>query len=92
MKESFIYILTNDNKTTLYIGVTSNLRKRLFEHKNGIGSKFTKEYNITNLIYFETFNNITLAIEREKQLKNWNRTKKNKLIEKFNPNWEFIEY
>ena len=92
MKESYIYILTNDNKTTLYIGITSNLRRRLIEHHNGIGSKFTKEYNITNLIYFETFNDINLAIAREKQLKNWNRTKKNKLIEKFNPNWEFIEY
>ncbi len=92
MKESYIYILTNDNKTTLYIGITSNLRKRLIEHKDGIGSKFTKEYNTTNLIYFETFNDINLAIAREKQLKNWNRTKKNKLIHRLNPNWELIEY
>ena len=90
MKQSFIYILTNKNKTTIYIGVTNDMNRRLIEHKNGIGSVFTKKYNIHYLVYFEKFEDINIAIEREKQLKGWNRMKKNKLIETINPDWIFL--
>jgi len=91
MKTYFVYILTNKNKTTLYIGVTNNLQRRLSEHIDGIGSKFTKKYNIHHLVYYEVFNDISKAIEREKQLKGWSRMKKDKLIETVNSEWEFIE-
>jgi len=91
MKQSFIYILTNKNKTTIYIGVTNDLKRRLIEHKNQIGSAFTKKYNIHHLVYFEKFEDINKAIEREKQLKGWTRMKKNKLIETANPDWEFLD-
>ena len=91
MKQSFIYIITNKNKTTLYIGVTNNLQRRLLEHKEGIGSKFTKRYSIHHLIYYEQFDDITKAIDREKQLKRWSRSKKEKLIERINPDWNFLD-
>ena len=91
MKQSFIYILANKNKTTLYIGVTNNLQRRLLEHMEGIGSKFTKRYNVHHLIYYEKFVDITKAIEREKQLKKWSRSKKEKLIESINPEWNFLD-
>ena len=70
MKQSFAYIMTNKYRTTFYIGVTSNLSKRVMEHVEGIGSKFTKKYGLTDLVYFETFSDINQAISREKQLKN----------------------
>ena len=85
----YIYILTNKNKTTLYIGVTNNLTRRLFEHQN-IYKGFVKRYNCNNLIYYERFCSILTAIAREKQLKKWNRTKKEKLISSANPDWTFI--
>ena len=91
MKTYYIYILTNKNKTTLYIGVTNNIQRRLTEHQEGIGSKFTKRYSVHHLIYYETFNNISKAIAREKQLKGWSRMKKEKLIETVNLEWKFIE-
>jgi len=91
MKHSFVYMLTNKNKTTLYIGVTNNLQRRLLEHKKGIGSKFTKRYNVYYLVYFEKFEDSTLAISREKQLKKWSRMKKEKLIERVNPEWIFFD-
>lgn len=71
----------------LYTGVTSNLIKRVYEHKNGLISGFSKTYNTTNLVYYEPFNDILLAIEREKQIKKWNRTKKLFLIDKINSSW-----
>ena len=91
MKTSFVYILTNKNKTTLYIGVTNNLERRLSEHHENIGSKFTKKYQVKHLIYYEIFENISDAIKREKQLKGWSRIKKEHLINKINPDWEFLE-
>jgi len=90
MQESYVYILTNIRKTMLYVGVTSNLSRRLSEHDEGKGSLFTSKYNIKYLVYFEKFNSINLAIEREKQLKGWTRVKKNKLISKLNPEWKWI--
>ena len=91
MKKSFIYILTNKNKTVLYVGVTSDLQRRLSEHKEGIGSKFTKQYNIHYLVYYEVFDDISNAIEREKQIKRWSRIKKERLIERVNPAWNFLD-
>ena len=66
MQQSFVYIMTNKYRTTFYIGVTSNLSKRILEHAIGVGSKFTKKYNLVDLIYFETFSDINKAISREK--------------------------
>ncbi len=85
MKESYVYILTNSYITTFYIGVTSDLTKRVTEHKNGIGSTFTKKYNLKDLIYFEEFTDINQAISREKQLKNWRKDWKLNLRKKENP-------
>ena len=83
----FVYILTNWDDSVLYIGVTSNLPRRLYEHRNGLADGFTKRYNIHKLVYFENTNDVYSAISREKQLKKWTRSKKNALIAKINPNW-----
>ena len=85
MKESYIYILTNKNKTVTYIGVTSNLKERRTQHKNNIGGSFTKKYSVHFLVYFEVFTSIEQAILREKQLKKWNKSWKWELIKKVNP-------
>ena len=85
---SYIYILTNKPNGTLYIGVTSDLIKRVYEHKNSIHEGFTKKYNTKNLVYYEVYENIEEAIKREKQLKKWNRDWKIKLITDFNPQWD----
>ena len=87
MKQPAIYILASQRNGTLYIGVTSNLIKRVFEHKNDLGDGFTKEYNVHTLVHYELYEEITIAIEREKQLKNWKREWKLDLIEKNNPTW-----
>ncbi|MCC6137149.1 MAG: GIY-YIG nuclease family protein [Bdellovibrionaceae bacterium] len=86
--QNFIYILTNKNKTTLYIGVTSNLKKRMEEHLSGYGSSFAKKYKLTNIIYYEAFDTIELAILREKYLKGKTRKFKEDLIRDFNPGWK----
>jgi len=88
VKELFVYILTNERRTTLYIGVTNNLEGRLWQHQNGVGSKFTHQYNLTVLIYYETWPDPASAIARETQLKGWTRAKKEALISTLNPNWE----
>ena len=85
MKESYVYILSNKNRTVLYIGVTSNLIKRIEDHKNGEGSSFTKKYNVIDLLYFEEFTAINQAIKREKVLKNWNSEWKWELVKEENP-------
>ena len=83
-----VYILTNKNNTTLYTGVTSNLIKRLFEHRSGVYKKsFTNKYSLHKLVYYEVFLNIEDAIEREKQIKGGSRLKKENLILTINPNW-----
>ncbi len=91
MNHSFVYILTTSNNTTLYIGVTNNLNRRIQEHKTNMIPGFTKKYNVHKLIYYETFGDIQLAIAREKQLKSWRREKKMRLIESINPTWKEIE-
>jgi putative endonuclease len=78
--------MTNHSKT-LYIGITSNLKKRVWEHKNKLVEGFTKKYNINQLIYYEQTDNVYSAIAREKQLKKWRREKKIYLIDKMNPLW-----
>ena len=84
----FIYILTNKNNTVLYTGVTSDLNKRITEHRTGrFKNAFTSRYNVTKLVYYEKFMSIEDAIAREKQLKAGSRKKKIDLIEKLNPEW-----
>ncbi len=88
MNQYFVYILTNKSNKVLYIGVTNNLERRKYEHRNKMVDGFTKKYNLTKLIYFEETSDVRSAIEREKQLKNWHRDWKIKLINDFNPEWE----
>ena len=87
MKKSHVYFLTNKNITTIYIGVTSNLLKRIYQHKTKIFKGFTSKYNCEKLVYFEEFDNINKAIAREKQLKSGNRKRKEDLINLDNPDW-----
>ena len=84
----YIYMLTNSNDRVLYIGVTNNLERRLFEHKQGIIDGFSKKYNLKKLVYFEQTVDINSAIAREKEIKNWRREKKNLLVERSNKDWE----
>lgn len=87
-KQSYVYIITNKNNTVVYIGVTSNLRKRIWEHKNHFYDGFSKKYKLHKLVYYEILENIELAIEREKFLKGKRRSYKNQLIEASNPGWK----
>ena len=81
----YVYIMSNKLRTTLYIGVTSHLRNRVLEHKEGVASTFTKRHKCTECIYYEGFQSIEEAIIREKQLKKWKRSWKEDLIKKVNP-------
>ncbi len=83
-----VYILTSQRNGTLYVGVTNNLPRRVYEHKKGLVDGFTKRYEIHQLVYYEVFDNPESAIQREKQLKHWNRMWKLKLIESTNPEWK----
>ena len=87
MHEYYIYIMTNGVRT-LYTDVTNDLMRRVFEHKEKLVDRFTKKYNITMLVYYETTGDIQAAIAREKQLKSWRRSKKIALIESWNPRWK----
>lgn len=86
-KQFFIYIMTNFNQTTLYVGVTNNLIRRVYEHKHKLVEGFTQRYNLTNLVYYELFDSVEREIEREKQLKAGSRKKKIELINHFNADW-----
>jgi putative endonuclease len=83
-------MITNKNNSVLYIGVTNNLIRRIYEHKNKLVDGFSKRYNLYKLVYFEETTDVMSAISREKQLKGWTRIKKNALIEKANPQWQEI--
>ncbi|QIV95743.1 putative endonuclease [Allofrancisella inopinata] len=87
MKKGYTYILTNKNNAVLYIGVTSDLIKRVYEHKQKFVDGFSKKYNLDKLVYFETYEDIEDAIVREKQLKKWNRIWKERIINSENPSW-----
>lgn len=91
MKNYYIYILTNSNNTTFYIGVTNNLSRRMFEHKKEIIEGFSKKYKLNKLVYFEDCTTINDALVREKQLKNWHRDWKLNLIRSINPNLEDLD-
>ncbi len=87
----YVYILTNANKNLIYVGITNNLVRRVYEHKNHLDrGSYTARYNIDQLVYFETTSDVYSAISREKQIKGWNRKRKNKLVESRNPGWEDI--
>ena len=84
----YVYILTNAHNTVLYTGVTKDLIRRVYEHRNHLDKgSFTAQYNVDKLVYYEVTSDVEVAIEREKQVKGWNRKRKNKLIESKNPNW-----
>jgi len=91
-KSYYLYITTNPNKTTLYIGVTNNLARRLQEHAENKNNKdsFDGKYYCYNLIYTEVYKTVSEAIQREKEIKKWRRSKKVELIEQQNPNWDFM--
>ena len=84
----YVYILTNKTHTVLYTGVTNNLEKRVYEHKSKLVEGFTKRYNVNKLVYFETTTDVNSAIQREKQIKNLLRSKKEVLIQQINPEWK----
>lgn len=88
MRSYYVYILASKRKGTLYIGVTNDLERRVYEHKNNLVEGFTKRYGVHMLVYFEETNNILEAIQREKRLKKWNRAWKIELIESMNPKWK----
>ncbi len=90
--QAYVYILFNKKNGTLYTGVTSDLKKRVYQHKQKFFGGFTAKYDVNKLGYYEQFNDITQAIEREKQIKSGSRKKKILLIEKLNPSWEDLAY
>jgi putative endonuclease len=83
----YIYILSNKYNNVLYIGITNNLVRRVYEHKNKLAEGFTKRYNVNKLVYYEVTSDAEVAINREKQLKRWRREKKDNLINSINPKW-----
>lgn len=87
MNSYYVYILANKLHSVLYIGVTNDIYRRVAEHRAGLDS-FTKKYGVHHLVYYETYSEVRLAIEREKELKGWNRFKKERLVKESNPHWE----
>jgi putative endonuclease len=87
-KQYYVYILTNKSNKVLYIGVTNDLERRMYEHRNKMVDGFTKKYNLNKLVYFETTTDVRSALEKEKQLKNWHRSWKINLINEFNSEWK----
>jgi len=88
LRQYYVYILASKRNGTLYIGVTNDLVKRVYQHRQGIVEGFTKKYNVHKLMYFETTNDIHAALEREKRLKAWKRAWKIRLIQESNPDWK----
>ena len=84
----YVYILSNWNNKVIYTGVTNDLQRRLYEHKNGLTEGFTKKYNVHKLVWFDTTSDIYSAIQKEKQIKGWTRAKKNALVQETNPEWK----
>ena len=90
MKQYFVYMLTNKTNSVLYIGITNDIIRRMYEHKNKLVPGFTAKYNLNKLVYYEIFDNSKAAIIREKELKGWKREKKNDLVESKNLEWNEI--
>ena len=86
-KAYYVYLMTNWNNKVMYIGITNNLERRIFEHKQKVGQGFTEKYNINKLVYYEQTSDIIEALNREKEIKKWRREKKNRLVVKTNPIW-----
>ena len=84
----YIYIISNWNNKVIYVGMTNDLERRIYEHKSKIFEGFSKKYNLNKLVYYEYTNDVNAAIRREKEIKKWRREKKNKLIESMNPEWK----
>ena len=87
-KEYYVYLVTTYNNKVMYVGITNNLARRIYEHKNKLVDGFTKKYNISKLVYFEHTSDVLSAIAREKEIKKWRREKKNKLVNAANPEWK----
>ena len=83
----YVYLLTNWNNRVIYVGVTNDLTRRIYEHKNKLVEGFTKTYNVDKLVYFEETNDVNSALAREKEIKKWRREKKNNLVLRMNPKW-----
>lgn len=92
MKQATVYIITNQHNTTLYIGVTSDLQQRIYQHKEKLIKGFSSKYNLNKLVYFEQFEDMQCAIVREKRLKEWHRAWKNRLIDELNPKWHDLSF
>ena len=84
----YVYLITNWNNKVMYVGVTNNLERRIYEHKKKLVEGFTKKYNINKLVYFEETPDVDAAINREKEIKKWRREKKDQLVNKINPKWK----
>jgi putative endonuclease len=89
-KPAYIYIMSNSHNSVIYVGVTSDLEARVYQHQNGLMKGFTSRYNCTKLVYFELAADMTSALRREKQIKNYSRNRKNTLIASLNSNWQDI--
>ena len=87
-REYCVYLMTNEHNTVIYCGVTNNLARRVYEHKNGLGGIFTKKYNVEKLVYYEVGDNVHAALAREKQIKGGSRKKKIDLVNGVNPEWK----
>jgi putative endonuclease len=84
----YVYLLTNWNNKVMYVGMTNDLERRIYEHKNKLIKGFTEKYNVNKLVYFEQTQDVLASISREKEIKKWRREKKNNLVNLMNPNWE----
>jgi putative endonuclease len=84
----YVYLLTNWNNKVMYVGVTNDLERRLYEHKKKLVKGFTEKYNVDKLVYFEETGDVTSALAREKEIKKWRREKKNNLVVSSNPEWK----
>jgi putative endonuclease len=84
----FVYIMSNWNNKVIYTGVTNDLGRRVYEHKNKLVEGFTEKYNVNKLVYYDLIEDIIVAISREKEIKGWKREKKDELINSFNPKWK----
>jgi len=88
MKHYYVYLLTNWNNKVMYVGMTNNLERRIYEHKNKLINGFTKKYNINKLVYYEETSDVNSALSREKEIKKWRREKKDTLVLNSNPEWK----